>query len=170
MKENTADAGNSLSFDDVLGDIRALFLEAAVGPEDPARTWFTDNEDGSGLLGSVRNISAGTAFAEPLVGLDSIAAHIQHAAYYIDLATKAFRGENVYARADWKGSWVLVERNAEEWERIRQGFESSINLLNAVFKGGIDLSDSNLRKGALALVAHTAWHLGAVRQLLVVAG
>jgi hypothetical protein len=88
-----SDAQNeTLSQQSLIRDIKALLLEAAVGPENPRETWFVDNEEDSGILGSLRGLSASSAFAVPVEGLDCIAAHVQHAAYSINLAIRAFRG------------------------------------------------------------------------------
>jgi hypothetical protein len=166
MSENISAGFNP---EELTADIRALLLEAAVGPENPRETWFADNEDGSGLLGSVRSISAKAAFAVPAEGLDCIAAHVQHATYSMNLAIRAYRGENPYESADWSGSWVIREKSPELWNRILNDLEAAVNNLNGELTRGINLSDPMLRRGSLGLIAHTAWHLGAVRQLLVLA-
>jgi hypothetical protein len=163
-----SDAQNeALSQQSLIRDIKALLLEAAVGPENPRETWFVDNEEDSGILGSLRGLSASSAFAVPVEGLDCIAAHVQHAAYSINLATRAFRGENAHATADWQGSWVIREKNPAEWQRIFNDFESAVSNISAELTRGVNLDDPMLRRGSIGLIAHTAWHLGAVRQLRV---
>ncbi len=160
-------SGEMISRGDILEDIRTLFLEAAVGPEDPRETWFTDNEEGSGILGSVGQLSAKAAFSEKVPGLDSIAAHVQHVSFFVNLAVRAYRGDNAYEGADWTGSWKIREKTPSEWQRILNELESAVNNISAELKRGIDLDVFPIRRGSMALVAHCAWHLGAIRQLLV---
>ncbi len=41
--------------------LRTLIIEAYVGPEDPRMTWFTDNEEGSGFIGTLARLDVATA-------------------------------------------------------------------------------------------------------------
>ena len=62
------------------------------------------NRDDEGLLRALDTLSAAEA-SEIVNGGSSIAAHVDHVAYYISLMNRWAAGENPWRSADWAASW-----------------------------------------------------------------
>lgn len=150
-----------------LDGIRRLMEEVYLGYERPDGTWITENEPWSGFLGQLRDLRAAEA-SSPIGYPDgaSIASHTNHLRFSLNLANRAFRGENAYENADWNGSWLVNAVSEDEWQTMLRELESEYrNLVPLLAPGGI-WSDSRILTGVVGLVAHGAWHLGAIRQMI----
>jgi hypothetical protein len=149
-----------------LGKILAtLITEAYEGPENPKMTWFVDNEAGSGFLGTVERLSAEGA-SRPLAAGDRMtpASHAAHLRFSLNLANRAFRGENVHASADWKSSWATGKVTEQEWQGLLADLRREYLSLKVAIASGLPWSDDMNLTGILSMLAHGAWHLGALRQ------
>jgi hypothetical protein len=142
----------------------ALFDEGYVGPQGKG-TWFTDNEPGSGLLGAVERLDASAA-SRPLTPGDPLtaASHVGHLRFSLELANRAAKGENPYPTANWAKSWELRSVDAEEWKKLVAALRSEIAGFREVLASGKAFEDEEFATGALGLICHGAWHLGALKQ------
>jgi len=144
----------------------SLYDEAYLGPSDPnAGTWFTDNEPKCGFLGSIEALSAAEASRplhrdEPL----SIASHADHLRFALDLANRSTRGENPYAGADWARSWDSRAVSEAEWKTLVAALRKEYEDFRIALATGKAWDDPQSMTGTLGLIAHGAWHLGAIRQ------
>jgi hypothetical protein len=145
----------------------ALFDEAYFGPKDPRGTWFTDNEPGSGFIGVLEGLDAARA-SERFSADDpaTIASHAGHLRFSLSLANRAAKGENPYAGADWAASWALREPDEAAWAELVSGLRAECLEFRRVFDPDFAWADETFLTGALAQIAHGAWHLGAIRQAL----
>jgi hypothetical protein len=146
----------------------ALCDEAYLGTPDPkAGTWFTDNEPGNGFLGSVEGLSAAEA-SRPLREGDplTIASHVEHLRFSLRLANRSLRGEKAYKDVDWARSWDVRRVEEAEWKALLASLRAEYESLREVIETGDPWEDGSTLAGALSLIAHGAWHLGAIRQAL----
>ncbi len=142
----------------------ALFDEGHLGPQGKG-TWFIDNEAGSGLLGSIEALDASLASRALTVGEPlSIASHVDHLRFSLNLANRAARGENPYPSADWAKSWDVKVVDAVAWDGLRHQLQTEIAGFREMLASGKAWEDDEYATGVLGLIAHTAWHLGAIRQ------
>jgi hypothetical protein len=143
-----------------------LFEEGHVGPTGKG-TWFIDNEAGSGFLGTIEGLDAARV-SKPLNPPDplTIASHVDHVRFALHLANRAARGENLYGSADWGKSWALRTVDEAAWKALVAELRAEVAAFREVLSGGEAWSDEEFGTGALGLLCHTAWHLGAVRQAL----
>jgi hypothetical protein len=149
--------------------VRTLMHEAYVGPEHPERTWFVDNERDAGFLGLLDRVSAEQA--SRVVGYPdaaSIASHANHIRFALNLVNRAARGEDAFSDADWTGSWNVVAVGELEWARLRAAVRSEYEALVATLETGPQWADPVMMTGAMAVIAHGAWHLGGLRQLVTI--
>jgi hypothetical protein len=146
--------------------VLTLLREAYVGPSDPTSTWFVDNEPNSGLLGILTSTSAIEA-SQPALDGTTVAGHTNHLCFALDLANRAFRGDDLYDTADWSESWSVHEVDSAQWDRLlarlRHEYDLVVEVLSPDAIGEMDQATLN---STLALIAHGAWHLGAVRSIL----
>jgi hypothetical protein len=140
-----------------------LLFELIDGPADPKQTWVVSNEPNSGLLGTLAKFTAEQASRPPAVGRRSAAAHAAHLLFSLELATRRLRGEN--PDADWDGSWEPSVVNREDWDRLRAQISEASATLRKTIEAGANW-ESLAFKGIIATVGHTAYHLGAIRQLV----
>lgn len=146
--------------------LKVLVTEAYRGPANPSGTWFVDNEPDSGFIGILDRVDSVVASAEqgyPSGG--SIAAHAYHMRFALDLVVRASRGEPAFEHANWADSWVRTEVNETEWSDLRADLRRLVNELMASLVPGPQWSDPLVLTGSMAVMAHGAWHLGAIRQL-----
>jgi len=141
-----------------------LLIEIFDGP--PGNEAYVLNPGDPGLLRQLESISATAASSRPMPGKTTIAAHADHVWYGLSLMNRWVAGEpNPFADADWNASWQRTTVTSDEWQallgRLRQAAETWRSHVAARTEWD-DLAAS----GALSSAAHTAYHLGAIRQIL----
>ena len=145
-----------------------LLVEIFDGP--PGEEAYMLNPGDPGLLGELTSVDAGGASARPMPGRTTIAAHVDHVLYGLALLNRWAAGENnPWADADWGASWERAIVSDEQWRVLRDRIaEQAAAWRNAV--AARSEWDDIAAAGALASVAHTAYHLGAIRQILAAMG
>lgn len=141
-----------------------LLLEVFDGP--PEREAYILNQGDPGLLKQLESLSAEIASSRPIPGKTTVAAHADHLHYSLSLLNRWASGEsNPWKSADWNASWQRTVVTEAQWtalcERLR---EAATTWQEAVENHGE--WDELSAAGALASAAHTAYHLGAIRQIL----
>jgi hypothetical protein len=119
-------------------------------------------DKGGGLFQTLDAITAEAASREPSPGAPSIAAHCAHLDYYVRVVHNIIAGRE--QEVDWPSSWRIHSVGASEWEvlkgSLRSGYDDLRKSLESLPAWGDDsVCDS------MAIVAHTAYHLGAIRQI-----
>ena len=139
-----------------------LFKETFEGPEPGGPSAFLNK--GTGLFQTIDDISEEAASAAPRTNGSTIAAHIEHVRFYVDVHYKLLLGAR--DKINWEESWRIKTVKASQWEALRQDLRKSyttvVNHLRSINSWGEDEMSI-----ALAIVAHTAFHLGAIRQLVL---
>jgi hypothetical protein len=138
-------------------------FEGAPGPW----TYFTDTAPGTGIFGTISGLSAAQASQEGGPGRTTIAGHAQHLSSSLALSTRGLRGEST--SRDRSESWTVSVVDDAAWvalqTRLRREYES---LLVAVETH--TAWDEDACGVAIGAIAHTAYHLGAIRQRLAPRG
>jgi hypothetical protein len=148
--------------------IGKLLIEVFNGP--PGNEAYLLNPGDPGLLRQLDSIDAAAASARPMPGKTTIAAHVDHVNYGLTLLNRWARGEeNPWADADWNASWQRTTVTAEQWQKLREDLRAQVEAWrNAVEKR--DKWDDVTASGTISSVAHTAYHFGAIRQILAALG
>jgi hypothetical protein len=94
----------------------------------------------------------------------SIAAHCEHIRFYNDILIGGLQGKT-YGKIDWKQSWLLQTVSDEAWKKLHDTLMQQYQALMALLES-FETWDDYKVGDPMAIVAHTAYHLGAVRQLL----
>lgn len=125
------------------------------------------NPNDAGFVETLKPLSAKTASTPPAPGRKPICAHANHVLYGIELANRALSGETgVYESADWDTAWKLESVTDDEWRNLVNRIEEQSNRLIQQFNQPREWNEVMLT-GAFAIAAHTAYHLGAIRQMLL---
>jgi hypothetical protein len=145
-----------------------LLVELFDGP--PGREAFVLNPGDPGLLRQLAGVDEQTASTRPMPGLTTIAAHVDHVHYGFTLMNRWAAGEpSPWASADWNASWRRGTVNEQEWRALRDKLAQAA----AQWKQTVRTREAwngMSAAGAIASAAHTAYHLGAIRQLLAAHG
>jgi hypothetical protein len=141
-----------------------LLIEIFDGP--PGDEADILNPGDPGLHRQLESISAATASQQAIPGKPTIAAHVDHVHFGLSLLTRWLSGEeNPWADADWNGSWRRATVTEEQWRALRNNLRKEADTWQRAVAGRTDWDDLSAA-GALSTIGHTAYHLGAIRQVL----
>lgn len=145
--------------------LTALLRETLLQADSQAA--YTINPGEPGFVETLKLLSAATASTPPGPGRKTIAAHANHVLYGVELATRALGGEEgVYQNADWNQAWKLETVSDSQWRDLTARFEQQSHLLLEQVQQPRPWDEITLT-GCFAVAAHTAYHLGALRQMLL---
>ena len=118
------------------------------------------------LLTTLEAISAQEA-SIPVGGkCASLAAQVTHVIFYLELLEKYFLKQEV-GKVDWGEIWRTVEKiSPDEWETLKNKLRQTYTRLDQLFHETANWNDEDTIGAALAIVVHTAYHLGEIRQAL----
>jgi hypothetical protein len=146
--------------------LKILFREVYEGPSKESGIWVTNSEPDSGFMGTIRSLDLIEVNKVRTSDNDTIAGHVNHLRFALNLANRSLRGENAHASANWDDSWKVTTVTQEEWNNLLKSLEKEFQLLLDVIIDGIDWEDHFALTGTIAQLAHGAWHLGAIRMMM----
>jgi len=120
---------------------------------------------GTSVFETLSTISAEEASRPTARTCASLAAHVEHMAFYIETILKFIRGEQ--PEADWNEIWGRVEAvTPKEWEASQHRLKAALGQVKSLIENTDEWRSSDEIAGAIGLVAHNAYHLGEIRQAL----
>ncbi len=123
-------------------------------------------DKGTSLFETLDRISAEDASRSIAEGGATIAAQVEHVRFYLDVLNDVMQKEEVI-KVDWREIWERVhEVSPEEWEAQKQRLRESYQRVLATMKNYKKWEGEYGISGALAVLVHTAYHLGGIRQAL----
>jgi len=150
----------SIKKEDFTNGVLYLLKETFEGSS-PEGSAYLDR--GVGVLNTIEKMSAETASRSLGENGATIAAHLEHARFYLVALVEFINGRT--EKVNWDESWLVKKVNETEWklliENTRRDYESVIETFQTVENWKQD----NIGE-AVAIVAHTAYHLGAMRQIM----
>ena len=151
---------NSIQVDRITGEIFNLLEETFE------RVHGIYLDKATSLFETLETVSAEEASVPLSDQSGSIAAHVKHVRFYLGVIQDHMKKREV-GTIDWKEIWRTTRAvTPAEWEalkrELRAEYASVLGLLRSYdrWDGEEDIP------GALAMVVHTAYHLGAIRQAL----
>lgn len=147
-----------------------VLKEVVEGGTPGQGTAFLDgtNADGSGnhgLLATLGRLSAAQA-SDPTALELSVVAHAAHLAYHIEVVVLWENGER--GPFDWKGSFMPGTVDDAGWTQLQARVQAAYTALLEVarLKADWDDEEEGAAGGVAGALAHVAYHLGAIRQLV----
>jgi hypothetical protein len=141
-----------------------MLTEIFDGP--PGQEAYVINPGDPGLLRQLDAIDAKTASTPPTPGQKSIAAHVDHVSFGLAILNRWAAGEaNPWAGADFNASWQRTAVAEDQWRALRDGLRREVDTWRKAVAARASWDDMSAA-AALSTVAHTAYHLGAIRQIL----
>jgi hypothetical protein len=137
-----------------------MLREAFEGPPGPW-TYFTDTTPGTGVFATIGGLSAAQASVVGGPGGSTIAGHVHHICSSVGLSTQGLRGEP--ASRDRSRSWTVSTVDDVEWAALRARLRDEYQGLLVAVEIRSEWDEDTLGV-AIGAIAHTAYHLGAIRQ------
>jgi hypothetical protein len=123
---------------------------------------YLDKE--TSLFETLDGLGADEASRPIIPGGTSIAAHTEHIRFYLDVLIDYMQGRKS-DKIDWRDSWKVQIVNDTEWRELRLRLHDSHRRVLDLIKECGNWNDERFLGGALGIAAHTAYHLGALRQI-----
>jgi len=115
------------------------------------------------LFQTLAGISAADASRPVAPGRPTIAAQVEHVRFYLDVLERYMHGEKL-GNVDWKEIWRTVgDVSPRDWEAMKERLRGSYGRVVALTRNIEAWDGPNEIGGALAIVVHTAYHLGQIR-------
>jgi len=144
---------------DFLKDVLIILRETFEGSPEGQGSAYLDR--GVGIFATLEKLSAADVSRE--IGDTTIAAHTEHAKFYLDRICAFIKGRT--EKVNWEQSWLIETVNETEWNFLREGMRKSYEAVLRCFAEIENWNEDNIGD-AVAIIAHTAYHLGAIRQIM----
>jgi hypothetical protein len=96
----------------------------------------------------------------------SLAAQVAHVTFYLEVLERYMLTQET-GDVDWGEIWRTVrEVTPDEWAALKRQLHQTYQRIVAMMRGLDTWQDERSIGGALAIVVHTAYHLGEIRQAL----
>ncbi|HEY0429673.1 MAG TPA: hypothetical protein VGC76_17965 [Pyrinomonadaceae bacterium] len=148
----------TIAKDAFLKSILYLLRETFEGSPEGQGSAYLDR--GVGVFATLEKLSAEAASRE--ISSTTIAAQTEHAKFYLDRLCEFMHGRT--EKVNWEQSWLIETVSETEWNALREGVRKSYEGALRCVADIEDWSEDNVGM-AMGILAHTAYHLGAIRQL-----
>ncbi len=120
---------------------------------------------GTSLFETLAKISAEEASRPVSSSCASIAAQVNHVTYYLDVLRGEY-GPEIIEKVDWNEAWKLGPVTDEEWIALTHRLRESTDAVLDAFRTSASWDNEDHVHAAMAMLVHTAYHLGEIRQAL----
>lgn len=141
--------------------LTTLLREVLEGPS--ASGAFVLNRTDKGLLASLDALSADAAsFRRD--NQSSVAAHVDHLRYGLELLNQWARGADPWSTANYAMSWQRDLVTDEQWKTLRHALRGEAHAWITAAGRRTEWNEQAMTE-VIASVVHLAYHLGAIRQI-----
>lgn len=143
--------------------LRTLLHETMFRADDSS---YLLNPGDPGFVETLQGLSAEQVSRPPRPGGKPIVSHANHVLYGWELIVRALDGDpSGFATADWSVAWKLERVDDAEWRALVDRLERAAKRV-LEFGPGFQAWDEVMFTGMYGSAAHTAYHLGAIRQMV----
>ena len=139
----------------------ALLKETFEGTSTAFGTMYLDQ--GTGFFDTIEAVDAAKASRSVADGAPTIAAHCEHVRFYLEFLSN-YMSEK-FTMVNWQESWRVKTVTEAEWQSLRGQLQKTYQQVTDTFNEVETWNDFKI-SGALGILAHTAYHLSAIRQIL----
>ena len=144
--------------------LRTLLYETMFRAEESS---YLLNPGDPGFVETLKGLSAEQVSRPPRPGGKPIVSHANHVLYGWELIVRALDGDpSGFATADWSVAWKVVRVDDAEWRELVGRLEKAAKRI-LEFGPNFQSWDEVMFTGMYGSAAHTAYHLGAIRQMLL---
>lgn len=148
------------SINHLRSNLLTLLDETFGGPSEQGSAYL---DRGTGFSQTLEAVTAAQASQPAWPGATTIAAQVFHTRYYLDVLMVYARGGR--PDSDWAGSWARSTVSEAEWRELRDSLLDTYASVRSALEGEA-LPGDDFGGAMLAVLAHSAYHLGAIRQQL----
>jgi hypothetical protein len=150
----------TINQEDFTNNLLALFKETFEGSS-PQVSAYLDR--GVGVLNTIEKLSAHNASRSIEENGATIAAHTEHARFYLVALLEFMNGRT--EKVNWDESWLVKIVDETEWKLLKENVRRDYEIVVETFQKVEDWDDEKVGD-AITIVVHTAYHLGAIRQII----
>jgi hypothetical protein len=93
---------------------------------------------------------------------------VAHITFYLEVIERYFVANDT-SKADWGAIWQTVEQvTPEQWEAMQDELQRTYRRVSSALRDVSTWQSDPHLSSALAIVVHTAYHLGEIRQALCI--
>lgn len=127
-------------------------------------------DKGTSLFATLHQISANEASIPIGNRCATIAAQVEHVIYYLEVLERHIAGQEI-DEVDWGEIWSRVSGvTSAEWDDLKGRLKETYARLKAMLRGIDNWEQNDAIGGSMAILVHTAYHLGEIRQALCTVG
>lgn len=142
-------------------DALAFLLEETLpGHSEPGNVFL---DSGTGWRATLQTITHTQASETTVSGGTTIAGHVEHTRYYLQVVREFIHGRT--EPVDWSDSWLVTGISEEDWPVLQAELIAEHDRVMDLARTADDW-DEDLIASLFGMVAHCAYHLGAVRQMM----
>lgn len=150
---------NSIKTVDFTTNLFELLKETFEGSQPGVGSHYLDRE--VGVLNTIDKITA--ADASRAIGAGAtIASHLEHARFYLEVLPEFMNGRT--EKVDWNESWLVKTVDESEWNLLKERVRRDYKIVSELLQKIENWNDERVG-GTMSIVVHTAYHLGAIRQI-----
>jgi len=125
-------------------------------------------DGGTSLFETLATINAQMASHPISPDCASIAAQVEHITFYLEHIEDILRG-HTQENIDWQEIWRTVkEVTPDEWALSKTRLQETYHRVRVLVKGMENWESEDECYGVLAIMVHTAYHLGEIRHALCI--
>lgn len=151
----------TIALEDYTNSFFQLLKETFEGPPPDTGSAYLDK--GAGLFQTLDGVTAEMASTPSRPGAPTIAAHCEHLRFYVIALYEFMRGAT--EKVDWKQSWLVQAVTPSEWDELKAETRRAYTTISEHLRSVENWGDEEVGDG-MAIIMHTAYHLGAIRQLV----
>jgi hypothetical protein len=152
----------------VVERFKSAFFETLEETFEHVRGVYLDRN--TSLFETLATLSAEEASRPVSARCASLAAQVAHVRFYVDVLEQTLLGKDT-GKVDWDEIWRTVQAvTPEEWEASKNRLKASYQRVLKLMQSFDTWEGENDMAGALSILAHTAYHLGEIRQALCTQG
>ena len=123
-------------------------------------------DEGTSLTETLEQITAAEASVSVGGRCATLAAQLAHVIFYLEVLEGDITGQPV-STADWDEIWKRVSGvTPAEWKSLKTKLAVTYQRISGVLRGVEDWTQNEAIGGSLAMLVHTAYHLGEIRQAM----
>lgn len=127
-------------------------------------------DKGTTLFETLAGITAARASLRASDRTASVAAHVRHVVFYMQVQQKSIRGEEV-GKVNWREIWETDGPvTSDEWSAVVQGLKTEWTNVRRLHADPATWEREDAHGEFMGIAIHTAYHLGAIRQAIAVIG
>ena len=151
----------TIAREDYTNSFFQLLKETFEGPPPEMGSAYLDK--GAGLFQTLDQVTAEAASTSVRPEAPTIAAHCEHLRFYVMTLYEFMRGAT--DKVDWKQSWLVQTVTPAEWDDLKGRLRRAYTTITEHLRSLEGWGEEEVGDG-MAILVHTAYHLGAIRQLV----